>query len=491
MVFLLVQTADHITGLTGVSPVVTLSKNGAAFGAAAGAVTEVGSGWYSLAGNATDRNTVGTLVLHATATGADPTDEKYTIVQYDPFLIFDSSNRADVGLWLGQAVQAAVNGFPKVDLTYVLGTILSESAGAGALAASIIKFFNKATPTGTINSIPDAVAGAANGIAILGSNMGTVTTAANLTNAPTNGDFTATMKTSLNAATPAVTVSDKTGFSLSVAGILAIWNQLTTDAGILASSFAKLIKDNLDAAISSRTKPSDTQARVTLVDTVTTYTGNTPQTGDNFARIGVAGVGLTNLGDARLAHLDADISSRMATFAYTAPLSAAGVRAAIGLATANLDTQLAAISGGTLTAAQIRAAVGLATANLDTQLAAILASESTPPSAATIAAAVWNAVLASFLTVGSTGAALNNVSGGGNGGTGTLVYTLTSSVGATPIEGARVELYSDIGLTALLEAGNTNVFGVVTFGNLLTGTYYLKIIRSGFETGFDTENVVE
>lgn len=43
---------------------------------------------------------------------------------------------------------------------------------------------------------------------------GTVT---NLTNAPAAGDFTATMKTSLNAATPAVTVSDKTGFSLTSA----------------------------------------------------------------------------------------------------------------------------------------------------------------------------------------------------------------------------------------------------------------------------------
>lgn len=36
-------------------------------------------------------------------------------------------------------------------------------------------------------------------------------------------------------------------------------------------------------------------SRVTLVDTLTTYTSNTPQTGDSFARIGVAGAGLTNI----------------------------------------------------------------------------------------------------------------------------------------------------------------------------------------------------
>lgn len=67
---------------------------------------------------------------------------------------------------------------------------------------------------------------------------------------------------------------------------------------------------NLDATVSSRTKPADTQARVTLVDTLTAYTGNTPQTGDAFARLGVSGAGLTNLGDTRIAHLDADVTSR-------------------------------------------------------------------------------------------------------------------------------------------------------------------------------------
>jgi hypothetical protein len=46
---------------------------------------------------------------------------------------------------------------------------------------------------------------------------GTITTVTNVTNAPTAGDFTAAMKTSLDAATPAVTVSDKTGFALTAA----------------------------------------------------------------------------------------------------------------------------------------------------------------------------------------------------------------------------------------------------------------------------------
>lgn len=59
---------------------------------------------------------------------------------------------------------------------------------------------------------------------------GTITTATNLTNAPTNGDFTAAMKTSLNAATPAVTVSDKTGFALTSAYDFAKGTVAVTEA---------------------------------------------------------------------------------------------------------------------------------------------------------------------------------------------------------------------------------------------------------------------
>lgn len=83
--FLMVDSTDHVTGKTGLSPTVTLSKNGGAFASPSGAVSEVGNGLYKVAGNATDSNTVGELWVHATATGADPTDTSYTIVAYDPF----------------------------------------------------------------------------------------------------------------------------------------------------------------------------------------------------------------------------------------------------------------------------------------------------------------------------------------------------------------------------------------------------------------------
>jgi hypothetical protein len=86
LAFLMISSSDHISGAAGLSPLptVTLSKNGAAFAAPAGAVTETGNGWYQVAGNATDANILGPLALHASATGADPKDELFSVVAYNP-----------------------------------------------------------------------------------------------------------------------------------------------------------------------------------------------------------------------------------------------------------------------------------------------------------------------------------------------------------------------------------------------------------------------
>lgn len=74
VVFLLISSVDHISPLLGATPTVTLSKNGGSFAAAAGAVAEIGNGWYKVVPNIADFNTLGPLLLHATAVGADPQD---------------------------------------------------------------------------------------------------------------------------------------------------------------------------------------------------------------------------------------------------------------------------------------------------------------------------------------------------------------------------------------------------------------------------------
>lgn len=92
---------------------------------------------------------------------------------------------------------------------------------------------------------------------------------------------------------------------LTLAGIAsAVRTELTTELG------------RIDATISSRATPAqvNTEADTALAD-----------------------VGLTTTITGRI---DATISSRLATSGYTAPLDAAGTRTAVGLASANLDTQL-------------------------------------------------------------------------------------------------------------------------------------------------------
>ncbi len=62
------------------------------------------------------------------------------------------------------------NGVVKSNWVQYLGTALGGTAAQ--VVAAITKFFNVASPTGTVNSLPDAVAGASGGVAIVGSVMG-------------------------------------------------------------------------------------------------------------------------------------------------------------------------------------------------------------------------------------------------------------------------------------------------------------------------------
>jgi hypothetical protein len=148
--------------------------------------------------------------------------------------------------------------------------------------------------------------------------------------------------------------------------------------------------------------------------TITTYTGNTPQTGDSYALIGAAGAGLTALGDTRIAHLNADISSRMATYTQptgflvatfpTTVASTTNITAGTITTTTNL-TNLPSIPSNWLTAAGINSGALNGKGDWNT---------TTPPTSATIAGAVWDVTLSGHSTIGTTGNALNAASASGD-----------------------------------------------------------------------------
>jgi hypothetical protein len=210
LAFLMVLASDHITGAIGLSPTVTIRKVGGSLATPAGTITEIGKGWYQVAGNATDTSTLGPIVLHAEAATADPSDALFPCVLYNP-------QSASLGLILAKGTN--ITGFNDIAVTAVV------SGGA-----------------------------------------------------------------------------------------------ITTASGKVSG--------------------------VALVDTLTTYTGNTVQTGDAFGRIGVAGASLTALGDTRIANLDAAVSSR-SVYAGGAVASVTGSVGSIAGVTfpANFSTFAIDVSG--------------------------------------------------------------------------------------------------------------------------------------------------
>jgi hypothetical protein len=154
---------------------------------------------------------------------------------------------------------------------------------------------------------------------------------ANLDAAMTTRMASYTQPTGFLAATFPGTVASTTNIT---AGTITTATNVTTVNGLAAAviTAASIAADAItaakiaDGAIDTATFATGTTLpRVTLVDTLTTYTGDTPQTGDSFARIGATGSGLTSLAPSATAlstvqwtnvratlldNLDATVSSR-------------------------------------------------------------------------------------------------------------------------------------------------------------------------------------
>jgi len=203
------------------------------------------------------------------------------------------TDTADIQSRLPAALTA--NGNIKASLVEILTTALTETAGL--LAGGFKKFFNVASPSGTLNSLPDAVPGAAGGVFIAGTNAATTVTTA-LTTTFT-GNLTGSVASvtgavgSVTGAVGSVTgnvggnvvgsvASVTAGVTLAASAVQAIWDALTS-ALTTAGSIGKLLVDNINATISSRLA----SASISLSGGAVTVGTNNDKTGYRLSATGV------------------------------------------------------------------------------------------------------------------------------------------------------------------------------------------------------------
>lgn len=256
------------TGLTIANTDIKLVVNGgASANKNSGGGTHRVNGVYGITFDATDTATVGEMEVSVVVAGALPVFDKFTVVEeavYDALFAssapgylqpttagrtLDVSAGGEAGLdWAnigspttsqtlsGTTVGTAtavttVNGLAANVITATAiqadaitaakiatgaidaDAIADNAIDAGAIAASAITAAKIATDAiGAAQVAADAVTKIQNGLATpTNITAGTITTVTNLTNAPTAGDFTATMKTSIGTAVAASAVASVTG----------------------------------------------------------------------------------------------------------------------------------------------------------------------------------------------------------------------------------------------------------------------------------------
>lgn len=195
------KTAE--TGLTIANTDIKLIVNGgASANKNSGGGTHRANGVYGVTFDATDTATVGEMQVSVVVAGALPVFDKFFVLEeavYDELfgasaVGYIANAPVSVAQWNGSNVATPdTAGYPKVTIKSGTGTgEISLSSGVAQADAAKIGG-QTASASGTV-TFPNATLASTTNIT-----AGTITTVTNLTNAPTNGDLTATMKASVNA----------------------------------------------------------------------------------------------------------------------------------------------------------------------------------------------------------------------------------------------------------------------------------------------------
>ncbi|HUX15374.1 MAG TPA: hypothetical protein VMW52_02820, partial [Phycisphaerae bacterium] len=248
-------------------------------------ITGDDAGFYDLELTAAQTNYYGRVMLAITdAANHCPVFHEFTILPqqvYDSMILGTDLLQVDVEHWhnaatvvtggtslenfvaISNIMSLAVDtsGNVGADVNKFLGTAITETEG-GLVAGAITKFFDKTSPTGTINSLPDAVGGAAGGVMIAGSNA--AITLAALT---VSGGTTLSGNVSL-------------GGTLGITGVVTLASGLEDEVGISLASLT--ISGNLGVGGTTTLTGvvtmtgglvADITGNITTVGSVTTKTG--------------------------------------------------------------------------------------------------------------------------------------------------------------------------------------------------------------------------
>jgi hypothetical protein len=298
------------TGLTIANTDIRLSANGGNMAAKnSGGGTHDEAGWYTITLDATDTATVGRLQLSVKVAGALAVFAEFQVLEEAIFDSLFGASAAGYQVPIWSSAGATVNLSATTIATSQAVASVSGAVGSvtGMTASDVGAIKAKtdnlpAAPASTTN-ITAATGIVLSGVTHTGAVIPTVSTLTGHT-AQTGDAFAR-----LGAPAGASVSADVAAVKAETATIVADTNELQTDWAD---------GGRLDLLLDGASSAGDP------------WTTSLP---------GAYGAGTAGkiIGD----NINATISSRLASAGYTAPLDAAGTRTAVGLASANLDTQLA------------------------------------------------------------------------------------------------------------------------------------------------------
>jgi hypothetical protein len=146
-----VLSNDHFTPATGKILTVRIKKSGGAFAASSPTVTEREGGWYSFTPSAAELDTVGSFLVHCTATGMDDIDKEYQVVARGD-LISGAVNDAS------PSATTFITDLPSATDNFYEGQLLVWRTGAMVKISEAIIAYDGATKRVTTNTFPAAPA---------------------------------------------------------------------------------------------------------------------------------------------------------------------------------------------------------------------------------------------------------------------------------------------------------------------------------------------